>query len=113
MFTQVVITALSLPSIQSAHWAARGLWVASITYGVFAVKLSVEQQAQLSSCLDARLIRDKFSFQTKSEATGEIWTGGSTDAVLGLASPQRFLSFSSATFFIGLAVYLGLYRHRR
>ena len=107
VFTQVAITALSLPSIQSAHWAARGLWVAAIFYGVFAVKTSIEQQAQLSSCLDPRLIRDKLSFQKEAEATGEICTGGSIDAALGLASPQRFVNFSATTFFIGLTVYLG------
>ena len=107
MFTQVAITALSLPSIESAHWTAKGLWVAAIVYGVFAVKESIEQQAQLSSCLDSRLIKDKLSFERKLEASGEICTGGSIDAALSLASPQRLVSFSAHTFFLGLAVYLG------
>jgi len=99
---------LSLPAIQSAHWASRGLWVISVCYGFFAVTSAVEQQAQLSSWLDARQIRAELSFRSPTPGEGGgFCTGGALDRVLDIASPLRFLQFSSVTFFLGLAVYLG------
>jgi len=108
VFTQVSLTALSLPAIQSAHWASRGLWVISVCYGFFAVTNAVEQQAVLSSWLDAGQIRAELTFRkTITGDGGGVCTGGDLDRVLSIVSPLRCLNFSSMTFFLGLAVYLG------
>ena len=107
VFTQVAITALSLPQMDSAHWVARGLLVISVGYGIFTVTTSVEQQALLSSWLDPKQIRAEISFQKVDKDSGESCNGGAIDPVLGIASPMRLLNFSSFAFFLGLAVYLG------
>ncbi|MCJ1246150.1 hypothetical protein MMC30_003355 [Trapelia coarctata] len=107
VFTQVALTALSLPQMESAHWVARGLMVISVTYGIFTVTTAVEEQALLSSWLDPKQIRVELSFLKPDTNTGESCNGAAIDPVLEIASPMRMLNFSSLAFFLGLAVYLG------
>ena len=107
VFTQVALTALALPSIATAHWLARGFWAVSLCYGYLGVRTSVSKQAMLSSWLDPKQIRDNLSFQKVDEQNGEKCTGGAIDPVLGLAAPGRLLRFSSSSFCLGFAVFLG------
>lgn len=107
VFSQVSITALALPSIDTTHWVTKGLWVIALTYGIFTVEFSVSQQAQLSNWLDPKETRRRLSYSVTDEATGEKCTGAAIDTILNLTYPGRGLSFSSMAFVLGLAVYLG------
>ena len=107
VFAQVAITALSLPSVQTAHWTCRGLFVIALVYGIFTVELSLVELVRLSSWQDPKQIRSRLSFRVVDEDTKEKCNGAAIDPVLRLAYPLRGLSFASWSLVPGLGVYLG------
>ncbi|MCJ1408974.1 hypothetical protein MMC19_003051 [Ptychographa xylographoides] len=101
------ITALSLPSIRTAHWVAQGFFVVTLSYGVLSVRSSIEVQARLSSWSNVKEIRSRLSFRRVDEAKGIDCTGGAIDPALDIAEPGQYTRMAALSFYLGLGVYLG------
>ncbi|KAL7970278.1 hypothetical protein HDV63DRAFT_375126 [Trichoderma sp. SZMC 28014] len=90
LIASTVAASLSWPAIGDAHWTVTAFWMNSLTLAIISTLMAFQQNTILSAK------EPPIKYLTKNKVAN----------ALALQAPVQFLSYSIATYFVGLFIYI-------